>query len=160
AYCRRLAPGAEDFGDDIAQEALVRAWTSLSQLADPARFRPWLFRIAWRCFLQQTRRRKPAFALDGNDDEAETIHGAPLTDRDVALARVDLERALARLKPEERAAITLCLSYGHSHGEAADMLDMPLGTVKSHVLRGRETLQRHLTGWRQAGRRKQAEAGT
>ncbi|MEM8827244.1 MAG: RNA polymerase sigma factor, partial [Pseudomonadota bacterium] len=99
AYCRRLAPGAEDSGDDIAQEALVRAWTSLPQLADPARFRPWLFRIAWRCFLQQARRRKPAFALDGNDDEAETIHGAPSTDRDVALARVDLERALARLKP-------------------------------------------------------------
>ena len=47
---------------------------------------------------------------------------------------------------EERAALTLCYALGHSHGEAAEILKLPLGTVKSHVLRGREKLKAMLDG--------------
>ncbi len=48
---------------------------------------------------------------------------------------------MARLAPAESAALTLCYAFGHSHGEAAEILQLPLGTVKSHVLRGREKLK-------------------
>ena len=54
---------------------------------------------------------------------------------------VDLDRALATLKEDERAAVVLCYASGLSHSEAAEMLNMPLGTVKSHVNRGREKLK-------------------
>ena len=59
-------------------------------------------------------------------------------------AKLDLERAMARLAPAENAALTLCYALGHSHGEAAAILSLPLGTVKSHVLRGREKLRAFL----------------
>jgi RNA polymerase sigma-70 factor (ECF subfamily) len=59
-------------------------------------------------------------------------------------ARIDLERAIATLSAPERAALTLCFALGLSNTEAADALDMPLGTLKSHVLRGREKLKTFL----------------
>jgi RNA polymerase sigma-70 factor (ECF subfamily) len=52
-------------------------------------------------------------------------------------AKLDLDRVLAVLSPEQRAAVALCYGEGMSHQEAADALGLPLGTVKSHVLRGR-----------------------
>jgi RNA polymerase sigma-70 factor (ECF subfamily) len=54
--------------------------------------------------------------------------------------RLALQAALAQLVPEQRAAVTLCLAEGWSHGEAAEALGLPLGTVKSHVARGRDRL--------------------
>jgi RNA polymerase sigma-70 factor (ECF subfamily) len=56
-------------------------------------------------------------------------------------ARLDLERAMAHLSPPERATLTLCYAMEFSNTEAADILEMPVGTVKSHVLRGREKLK-------------------
>ncbi|TAM96701.1 MAG: RNA polymerase subunit sigma-24, partial [Rhizobiaceae bacterium] len=53
----------------------------------------------------------------------------------------------AHLAPPERAALTACYALGYSNEEAAKMLSMPLGTLKSHVLRGREKLQMLLQGW-------------
>jgi RNA polymerase sigma-70 factor (ECF subfamily) len=58
-------------------------------------------------------------------------------DRSASEARLDLDRVLKGLSPEQRAAIALCYGEGMSHGEAAEALALPLGTVKSHVLRGR-----------------------
>ena len=69
-------------------------------------------------------------------EDAET--GAPLEDR-IALAR-----AMAELPDDQRAAVVLCLSEGFSHAEAASILNLPLGTVKSHVTRGRERLLKAL----------------
>ena len=57
------------------------------------------------------------------------------------LARLAVHQALAQLSTEQRAAVMLCLGCGLSHTEAAEALDMPLGTVKSHVLRGRDRLR-------------------
>ena len=56
------------------------------------------------------------------------------------MVRLDLEKAFARLVPAQRAALTLCFALGLSNEEAAAALDMPLGTLKSHVNRGREKL--------------------
>ncbi|MBC7770379.1 MAG: RNA polymerase sigma factor, partial [Phycisphaerales bacterium] len=69
-------------------------------------------------------------------DEVE--EGAPLADR-IALAR-----AMTELPEDQRASVALCLGEGFSHTEAAEILKLPLGTVKSHVTRGRERLLRAL----------------
>jgi RNA polymerase sigma-70 factor (ECF subfamily) len=71
-------------------------------------------------------------------EQSERESEAPLEDR-IALAD-----AMKDLPDEQRAVVALCLGEGFSHGEAADLLNLPLGTVKSHVTRGRERLLRAL----------------
>jgi RNA polymerase sigma-70 factor (ECF subfamily) len=74
--------------------------------------------------------------------------GEPSPDPSVAhMAKLDIEKAIARLAPAERVALTACYTLGFAHEEAARILQMPLGTLKSHVARGREKMQSHLQGW-------------
>ncbi|MBW8860086.1 MAG: RNA polymerase sigma factor [Caulobacter sp.] len=123
--------------DDIAQEAFLAAWSSLDRLRDDEGFRAWLFGIAWRKALDHGRSARRAARRDQawrEDQAADAPCGADPADR------LALEAALAGLPPDQRACVTLCLGQGWSHGEAAETLNLPLGTVKSHVNRGRERL--------------------
>lgn len=134
---RMLGAGA----DDAAQEAFVAAWTSLRRLKDPAGFRPWLFGIAWRKAADRLKRERRAAARDGAWlESADAPAGLAPEDR-MALAA-----AMAALAPAERACVALCLAQDWSHGEAAAALGLPLGTVKSHVQRGRARLLAALGG--------------
>ena len=134
-FLRRAHGWAE--ADDIAQEALVTAWSSLNRLRDDEGFRPWLFGIAWK--KAQTAARGARRSAVRDRDWAATQ--AQQTADDVGPEeQLALEAALAELSPEQRAAVTLCLAEGWSHGEAAQALGLPLGTVKSHVARGRARL--------------------
>ena len=134
AFLRRLTRGDAALADDLAQETFFEAHRKLAQFRGEGSFSSWLFGIAWSRFLMERRKRK-------EEPLGETLDTASFDPRPASEARLDLERAMARLSAEERAALTLCYALGHSHGEAADILDMPLGTVKSHVLRGREKLK-------------------
>ncbi|WGM39895.1 RNA polymerase sigma factor [Caulobacter sp. NIBR1757] len=134
-FLRRAHGWAE--ADDIAQEALVTAWSSLHRLRDDAGFRPWLFGIAWKK-AQTAARSARRSAVRDNDWAATEVQTA--ADGVAPEERLALEAALAQLSPEQRAAVTLCLAEGWSHGEAAEALGLPLGTVKSHVARGRDRL--------------------
>jgi len=134
AFLRRLA-GDWAEADDVAQQAFVAAWTHLARFQRGRDFRLWLCGIAYRKFLAARRshwrrRRREEIAVEGQ----ETI-AAPTSD-----ARLDLRKAMQSLSEEQRAAVALCLAAGYSHGEAAEALGIPLGTVKSHVLRGRAIL--------------------
>ncbi|KRA60308.1 RNA polymerase subunit sigma-70 [Caulobacter sp. Root655] len=123
--------------DDIAQEAFLAAWSSLERLRDDEGFRAWLFGIAWRKALDHNRAARRA----ARRDEAWREDQADAAPREAAPAdRMALRTALADLAPDQRACVTLCLGQGWSHGEAAETLGLPLGTVKSHVARGRERL--------------------
>ncbi len=138
AFLRRIAGPA---ADDLAQEAFVAAWTSLRRLKDPAGFRPWLFGIAWRKAADRARGERRGAARDAA--WLETTAPAP----GVAPAdRIALDRALAALAPAERACVALCLAQDWSHAEASAALGLPLGTVKSHVARGRARLLAALGG--------------
>ena len=79
-------------------------------------------------------RRKPSSAL-GNAPTSTDPRGA-------SDAAIDADRLLAALSPQERAALTLCFGHGWSHGEAAEIMGVPLGTLKSLVLRGRAKVQK------------------
>jgi len=123
--------------DDIAQEAFLAAWSSLSRLRDDDGFRAWLFGIAWRKALDQRRSSARAARRDETWRETEALETA----REVEPAdRMALQAALEGLNDDQRACVTLCLGQGWSHPEAAEALGLPLGTVKSHVSRGRERL--------------------
>lgn len=134
AFLRRLTRGDLALADDIAQETFLVAFRKIAQFRDGS-FSGWLCSIAWSCFLMETRRRK----LEPLDDDTPETHVA--SSENASMVRLDLERAFALLKPAERAALTLCFAIGMAHEEAAAALGMPLGTLKSHVARGREKLK-------------------
>lgn len=135
---RRLS-GDDALADDLAQKAFIQAWRSLGALRDPGAFGGWLKRVAVNVWLAEARRVTPFF----NECEgalAELPDPAPSPER--AAQRIDLERALARLRPAERLCVVLAHGEGMTHAEIAETTRLPLGTVKSHVLRGTEKLKR------------------
>jgi RNA polymerase sigma factor (sigma-70 family) len=117
--------GAADAADDIAQEAFLKAWRFAGQYDGRARYATWLTRIAWRCHVDQSRRPKPG---------SEQATGESGDDPTTSIAIDDM---LSRLGPVERASLILCEGHGWSHAEAAEMLSLPLGTLKSTVARAK-----------------------
>jgi len=129
--------------DDIAQEAFVAAWSGLHKLRDDDGFRAWLYGVAWKKALSQRRGAQRAAARDEawrGEQALETVVEVGAEDR------IALEKALATLPEDQRACVTLCLGQGWSHTEVSGALGLPLGTVKSHVTRGRERLLSALGG--------------
>jgi RNA polymerase sigma-70 factor (ECF subfamily) len=133
-FLRRLTRGDAALADDLAQESLIEAWRKIGHIRDTRAFAGWLLRIGYSRYLMTARKRKLE-PLEDADIPAET--GDPD-------AKLDLEKAMTRLSLSERAALTLCLALEFSHEEASEMLSMPIGTVKSHIARGREKLRRLL----------------
>lgn len=139
AFLRRLSGNIAD-ADDLAQETFVFAWEQIGRF-DPARsFRPWLFGIGWRKFRERKRGWLRLLTREGRAAPTETSY-AP----DPGL-KLDLVKAAESLAPEQRAAVLLCLGAEFTHAEAAEALALPLGTVKSHVARGRQKLAAALGG--------------
>jgi len=139
---RRLTRGDTALADDLAQETFVLAWRNLKSFRFEARFSTWIYRIAFNAWQSEARKRREV-SLDLDDDvlaaDDSMAHEMP----DVA-SRVDLERAMALLSDGERAAIAACYYADLSHEEAAAALGIPLGTVKTHVLRAKAKLRARL----------------
>jgi len=140
ALLRRMCHSAAE-ADDLAQEAFIKAWERIRDLETPAAFPGWFRRIAVTTFLMAKRRQKAIFE---EIDDASPIASEESTPEAAAGAKIDLERALSRLSDAERLCVTLNHGEGLSHSEIVDMTGLPLGTVKSHVLRGTEKLRRIL----------------
>ena len=140
ALLRKMCGSAAE-ADDLAQEAFIKAWDRLRDLETPAAFPGWFRRIAVTTFLMAKRRQKAVFE---EIDDASPIASEASTPEAAAGAKIDLERALARLSDGERLCVTLNHGEGLSHSEIVEMTGLPLGTVKSHVLRGTEKLRRML----------------
>lgn len=146
AQLRRLLRGDEATADDLAQETFLLAWRKLGQFRGDARFSTWLYRIAYSCFLQASRKKSwPASSADDRDMEQLQ---APLHAVDL---QIDVERAMRLLSTAEQVVLLHCVQLGLSHEEAAYVLSMPLGTVKTHATRGKAKLKVLLAAWRQAG---------
>jgi RNA polymerase sigma-70 factor (ECF subfamily) len=135
----RVTRGNHALADDLSQETFFEAWRGIANFRGESSFATWLYRIAWSRFLMQARKRKADEPLGDWQGETASAEGA-------TIARVDLERAFTQLSPPESAALTLSFALGLSNSEAAEALNMPLGTLKSHVLRGREKLKTILGG--------------
>ena len=144
AQLRRLLHGDVAAADDLAQETFLLAWRKLDQFRGESRFATWLYRIAYSCFLQALRRR-PWTADETGEDELERLAASA---QPVDL-QMDVERAMRRLSTAEQAVLLHCVQLGLSHEEAAYVLAMPLGTVKTHALRGKAKLKAWLAAWQQ-----------
>jgi RNA polymerase sigma-70 factor (ECF subfamily) len=136
AFLRGLV-GAGD-ADDVAQETFLALWSHANAYRGDASVRTWLFAMAWRKAQDSHRRRLRQRERDSQ------FHTAALACENDAISPVDrlaVRQALTTLPLDQRAAVWLCLAGGFTHTEAADALGLALGTVKSHVLRGRERLR-------------------
>jgi RNA polymerase sigma-70 factor (ECF subfamily) len=137
-------------GDDVVQEALMRAWAARDRFEPGSNFRAWIFRIARNSFL--TEQRKAWRNVEWNDlrDDARLIHPPMQEDR---LYGRDLERLLQGLRPEQRDALELVVGQGLTYEEAAALSGVVAGTLKSRVGRARAILSRHLSDASRFGQR-------
>lgn len=122
AFLGRMA--GSQAADDVAQDAFLKAWRCAGQYDGRARYATWLTKIAWRCRLDQIRKERP-HELD------------PFEHQDNGEIRAEIGDLLARLSETERAALLLCEGHGWTHAEAAEMLRLPLGTLKSAIARAK-----------------------
>lgn len=122
--------GGREGADDLAQETFLKAWRKASAYRGAGSYRGWLLRIAWTSLISARRKTN----LEVEETAVERGH-QPAVD-----AQIDAARALAGLDLRERAAALLCFGHGHSHAEAAQIMDVPLGTLKSIVARAKTKL--------------------
>jgi RNA polymerase sigma-70 factor (ECF subfamily) len=141
-FLLRMTRGNHALADDLAQETFLEAYRKIAQFGTGSFF-GWLSAIAYSRYLMEARKRK----LESLDEADDVPDDAPEPQTASAI-KLDLENAMARLVPAQRAALTLCFALGFSHEEAAASLNLPLGTLKSHVGRGREKLAAMLAAWR------------
>jgi RNA polymerase sigma-70 factor (ECF subfamily) len=129
--------------EDFLQEIFMRAYVSLSSFRAEAKFSTWLYRIAVNLLMDKKRRKQLSVCdLDAIEDFA--CHCRYLHQSDL---RGDLTKAMNHISDAQKIAVRLCLEEGFSHADAAEVMKMPLGTVKSHVARGRANLQVLLEHW-------------
>ena len=132
-YLTHLTGGDRFRADDLAQECFIKAFTSIGQFSGLGSFRAWLFRIAYRTFLDNRRSVHPTQEIErtevGEENPAE-----------IAI----LHSALACLDDTERNVILLSAVEQLSHSQIAHVAEMPLGTVKSVVARAKAKLREYL----------------
>jgi RNA polymerase sigma-70 factor (ECF subfamily) len=136
-FARNLTRDPHD-ADDVVQIAVERALTRLDQWRSDARLDSWMFKIvrnAWIDELRSRRRRDKVFLAA----EAGENVGADSMASETELMSV--QSAMARLPEDQREAVSLVLVEGLPYREAAEVLDVPIGTLTSRLARGREALQ-------------------
>jgi len=140
----RLTGNHQD-AQDLVQEVLLRVRRGLTTY-EPGSMEGWLSRITTNAFLDDVRKRKrrPADAVAEVPESALAVEGDP----EAVLARTnlsdDVQAALRDLPDEYRAAIVLCDVLGYDYAEIARQLDVPIGTVRSRIHRGRAQLRKAL----------------
>jgi len=129
--------------EDVAQEAVLRAYRRFTRLRDPSRFRGWLVRITFRLALDQARsarrreHRETLWAMNTPRPTAEDIAASNEFGR-------RLEQAMESLPKKSRLVLLLASMDGHSLEEVAEVLQLPLGTVKSRLHSARKQLAEKL----------------
>lgn len=140
-FARSLARDAAD-ADDLCQVAIERALKARGQWQPGTRLDSWMYRIMRNCWIDEARaraRRAKTFV----PEEAGATSGAE-GDAELRMELHDVDRAMAALPDEQREAIALVLIEGLAYREAADILDIPIGTLTSRLTRGRQALVRTL----------------
>jgi RNA polymerase sigma-70 factor, ECF subfamily len=136
-FARNLARNPHD-ADDVVQIAVERALLKLDQWRSDARLDSWMFKIVRNAWIDELRSRGRRDKVFLAAEAGENIGDATL-ERKTELMSV--QSAMARLPEEQRTAVSLVLVEGLAYKEAAEVLDIPMGTLTSRLARGREALQ-------------------
>ena len=143
AVCRRIAGGSRD-ADDAAQEAMIRIVRNIDRFDGRSAFGTWAYRIATNTALDELRKRKrrPQLHVVGDDDDGPRDIADEVAHRhvDSVSDRITIDAALAELPEEFKAAVVMRDVGDLDYAEIATALDVPVGTVKSRIARGRKML--------------------
>lgn len=135
-----LSGGDAQAADDMAQETFLKAWMYIGSYRNAARFRTWLFSIAYNVFYDYAELRKKHRHGDLSECEYCLTDGeGSRTERNI-----DLYRALEQLRPQERMAVVLFYIEQQKQQDIARVMGIPLSSVKTLVRRGKEHLARLL----------------
>jgi RNA polymerase sigma factor (sigma-70 family) len=140
---RRLSGDAE-LATDLSQQAFLSAWISLSDLNELGAFPVWLRAVAVNVWRKHCRHKNPLRNADDIDEAGESVLSAL---GDSVGEGMDLDRALSLLSADVRLCIVLCYHEGMSHRLITEATSIPLGTVKSHILRGSKILREFLSAY-------------
>ena len=137
-FLRKLA-GDVTLADDLAQDCFMHAWDKLQTYSGRGSFIGWLLKVAYTTFLQSKRKSKryaeileSAGRVADQESRSTVLPGDEIT---------DLDKFLSVLTEEERAIMVMSYACGLSHREIGDATDMPIGTVKSVIFRGKEKIR-------------------
>jgi RNA polymerase sigma-70 factor (ECF subfamily) len=134
----RLILGDSDRAQDATQEALIAAWRALKGLRDPDKFDPWLRRLLVNACYHEARQQRRRASVEGQVRPIDTGTADPAC---TAADRDELDRALDRLEPEQRALIVLHYYLGLPMHETGLILGLPVGTVKSRLNRTKQQMR-------------------
>jgi RNA polymerase sigma-70 factor (ECF subfamily) len=145
AVCRRIAGSTRD-ADDAAQEAMIRVVRNLDRFDGRSAFSTWVYRIATNTSLDELRkrRRRPQLHVVGDDEAPEPVDDVSHRTVDAVADRLAIDEALAQLPDDFRIPVVMRDVGDLDYAEIALELDIPVGTVKSRIARGRRMLVERL----------------
>ncbi|MFO7294684.1 MAG: sigma-70 family RNA polymerase sigma factor [Clostridia bacterium] len=146
-YCYRMTNNRED-AEDLAQEVFIKVYRNLKSFKRDSRFSTWIYRIAYNTCVDRYRKSKKLDTVSlnyGKDEDAveiQLVSDDPLPEEEVIKKERyrKLQACIASLKPEYKTALILRDIQNYSYAEIAEILQVPLGTVKSHISRARAAL--------------------
>ncbi len=141
AFFRKMCGGDEALADDLAQETFLNAYRGISKFHGGSQFLTWLYAIAKNVFFEYLRRREQHAELDGSEE----LSGA--LDPSHKDASLDIAKCMLELNPEERLILSLSYAEGLSQTEVAEVMNIPLGTVKTHTLKAKDKLRASLASY-------------
>lgn len=142
---RVLAREAAD-ADDLVQATVERALVHRDQWRPGTRLDSWMFRIMKNAWIDESRSRSRRGKVFAPEEQGQMVGRDGAAEMDARLVAGDVERAMARLPDDQRLAVALVLVDGLSYKEAAEVLEVPQGTLTSRLVRGRMALLADLEG--------------
>ncbi|MCR9220257.1 MAG: RNA polymerase sigma factor [Alphaproteobacteria bacterium] len=139
-YAYALSKNPAD-AEDLVQDVFVKAMSAQRAPSDPDALRAWLFRILRNAFIDLCRRTRREAALDvGREAEADEAFEPPVGAEPPVITQLTVRFGLMKLSPPHREILALVDIAGFTYGEAAEILDVPTGTVMSRLSRARAAL--------------------
>ena len=126
--------------DDLAQETFIKAYMNITAFKGLSGFSTWLYRIAYNVYYDSVRAQKHYEDIDEKviDSQHQTLN-------EFSAEKMDIYKALKLLRKEEQTAVLLFYMEDKTHNEIAKIMNCPLGTVKTYILKGKEKLSDYLT---------------
>lgn len=149
SLCRRMVRDKQE-AEDILQETFLTAWRRLDSLRDPARFKPWIYRLASNSCIDLIRGRQARQSIPTDTVQMREVAAqspGPERRAETAAAIDDLERVLGELPPEQKLAWVLYEMQGESYGQIAEILKVSEGSVRGRIHRARRAIVVGMKGW-------------
>ncbi len=144
---RQMTGWDEALADDLAQETFIKAFQSIGSYKGDAKFSSWLYRIAYNQMVSHFRLARNREVTGIDETVIRTTEQSVSSDFSQQELHQDLARAMQQLPTQQRMVLHLYLHRQLTHQEICTIMEIPLGTVKTGITRGRAKLRELLSSW-------------